>query len=105
MAQVEAANVDLEKLAIEAVELARKAGASDAEAVARSGDEFSVNVRMGEVETLKESGSRALGLRVFLGRRSASSSTSGLEEICIFKRAAASSTRSMALSGRMRSAM
>ena len=70
--------MDLEKLAIEAVELARKAGASDAEAVARSGDEFSVNVRMGEVETLKESGSRALGLRVFLGRRSASSSTSDL---------------------------
>ena len=46
-----------------------KAGASDAEAVAREGDEFSVNVRMGEVETLKESGSRGLGLRVFLGTR------------------------------------
>ena len=38
----------------------------------REGDEFSVNVRMGQVETLKESGSRALGLRVFLGNRSAS---------------------------------
>ncbi len=55
-----------------------KAGASDAEAVAREGDEFSVNVRMGEVETLKESGSRALGLRVFAGKRSASTSTSDL---------------------------
>jgi PmbA protein len=55
-----------------------KAGATDAEAVAREGDEFSVNVRMGEVETIKESGSRALGLRVFLGKRSASSSTSNL---------------------------
>src|SRR5208283_191466 len=55
-----------------------KAGASDAEAVAREGDEFSVNVRMGEVETLKESGSRGLGLRVFLGKRSASTSTSDL---------------------------
>jgi PmbA protein len=53
-----------------------KAGASDAEAVVREGDEFSVNVRMGEVETLKESGSRGLGLRVFLGTRSASTSTS-----------------------------
>jgi PmbA protein len=31
---------------------------------------------MGEVETLKESGSRGLGLRVFLGARSASTSTS-----------------------------
>jgi PmbA protein len=55
-----------------------KAGATDAEAVVREGDEFSVNVRMGQVETLKESGSRGLGLRVFQGTRSASSSTSDL---------------------------
>lgn len=44
----------------------------------REGDEFSVSVRMGEVETLKESGSRGLGLRVFDGKRAASSSTSDL---------------------------
>ena len=70
--------LDLESLAADVVALAMKAGATDAEAVAREGDEFSVNVRMGEVETLKESGSRGLGLRVFLGRRSASASTSDL---------------------------
>ena len=70
--------LDLEALAAEVVSLAVKAGASDAETVAREGDEFSVTVRMGEVETLKESGSRALGLRVFLGKRSASTSTSDL---------------------------
>jgi PmbA protein len=70
--------LDLESLAADVVALAVKAGASDAEAVAREGDEFSVTVRMGEVETLKESGSRALGLRVFLGKRSASASTSDL---------------------------
>jgi len=35
-------------------------------------------VRMGQVETLKESGSRALGLRVFNGKQSASASTSDL---------------------------
>jgi PmbA protein len=69
---------ELESLAAEVVALAMKAGASDAEAVAREGDEFSVNVRMGQVETLKESGSRGLGLRVFLGQRSASASTSDL---------------------------
>jgi len=69
---------DLESLASDVVALARKAGASDAEAVVRQGDEFSVTVRMGEVETLKESGSRGLGLRVFLGHRSASTSTSDL---------------------------
>src|SRR5580698_7990901 len=70
--------IDLETLATDVVALAARAGASDAEAVVREGDEFSVNVRMGEVETLKESGSRGLGLRVFLGTRSASTSTSDL---------------------------
>jgi PmbA protein len=70
--------IDLESLASDVVAQALKAGATDAEAVVREGDEFSVNVRMGEVETLKESGSRGLGLRVFLGLRSASASTSDL---------------------------
>ena len=70
--------LDLESLVADVVALAVKAGATDAEAVAREGDEFSVNVRMGEVETLKESGSRGLGLRVFLGQRSGSASTSDL---------------------------
>jgi PmbA protein len=70
--------LDLESLAADVVAQAIKVGATDAEAVAREGDEFSVNVRMGEVETLKESGSRGLGLRVFVGKRSASASTSDL---------------------------
>ena len=35
-------------------------------------------VRLGEVETLKESGSRALGVRVFVGQRAANTSTSDL---------------------------
>src|ERR1039458_1777601 len=76
--------LDLESLVADVVAQAMKAGASDAEAVVREGDEFSVNVRMGEVETLKESGSRGLGLRVLLGKaaaaglRSASASTSDL---------------------------
>jgi PmbA protein len=78
--------LDLESLTADVVALAMKAGASDAEAVVREGDEFSVTVRLGEVETLKESGSRGLGLRVFLGSRgagkqgprSASTSTSDL---------------------------
>ncbi|MGA2218507.1 MAG: metallopeptidase TldD-related protein [Terracidiphilus sp.] len=72
------AALDLESLAADVVAQAMKAGAADAEAVAREGDEFSVEVRMGQVETLKESGSCALGLRVFLGTRSASTSTSDL---------------------------
>jgi PmbA protein len=70
--------LDLESLTADVVAAAMHAGATDAEAVAREGDEFSVNVRMGEVETLKESGSRGLGLRVFLGKHSGSASTSDL---------------------------
>src|SRR6202453_4956128 len=70
--------LDLESLTADVVAMAMKAGASDAEAVVREGDEFSVNVRMGEVETLKESGSRGLGLRRVLSTRSASTSTSDL---------------------------
>ncbi len=76
--QSEMTALNLESLAADVVALAMKAGASDAEAVVREGDEFSVNVRLGQVETLKESGSRGLGLRVFLGTRSATTSTSDL---------------------------
>ncbi len=75
---LEMTEVDLESLAADVVAQAMKAGVSDAEAVAREGDEFSVSVRLGQVETLKESGSRALGLRVFSGKKSASASTSDL---------------------------
>jgi PmbA protein len=76
--QLDPTATDLESLAADVVSQAMKAGASDAEAVVREGDEFSVTVRMGEVETLKESGSRGLGLRVFLDKRSGSASTSDL---------------------------
>ncbi len=78
VAQSDVAGLDLESLTADVVAMAIKAGASDAEAVAREGDEFSVTVRMGQVETLKDSGSRGLGLRAFLGNRSASTSTSDL---------------------------
>jgi len=72
------AAVDFESLAADVVAQAIRGGATDAEVIVREGDEFSVNVRMGEVETLKESGSRALGLRVYRGKRTASASTSDL---------------------------
>ena len=60
------------------VSKALRAGASDAEAVFAEGDEFETLVRLGQVEQLKEAGSRGLGLRVFQGHRTASSSTSDL---------------------------
>src|SRR3984893_13902436 len=76
--QPDSTAVDLQSLAAEVVARAMTAGASDAEAVVREGDEFSVTVRMGQVEKLQESGSRGIGVRVFLGKRSASTSTSDL---------------------------
>jgi PmbA protein len=67
---------DLKQLAADVLARALKAGATDAEAVVYEGDEFSVKVRLGHVETLKESGSRAVGLRVFIGHKTASTSSS-----------------------------
>ena len=71
---------DLCQLASEVLSRALKAGATDAEAVVAEGDEFEVRVRLGQVETLKESGSRAVGLRVFLGQRTATTSSSDFSE-------------------------
>jgi PmbA protein len=73
-----AANTDLQQLAVDIVAKALRAGATDAEVVIREGDEFSTLVRLGQVDTLKESGSRGVGLRVFLGQRAASTSSSDL---------------------------
>src|SRR6201981_3743965 len=67
---------DLKELAQEMVRRAMAGGATAAEAVVREGDEFSTVVRLGQVETLKESGSRAIGVRVFFGKRAASTYSS-----------------------------
>lgn len=74
---------DLKQLAHDVVARALKAGATDAEAVVYEGDEFSTRVRLGQVETLQESGSRAIGLRVFIGQRTANTSSSDLSETSI----------------------
>jgi PmbA protein len=67
---------DLKDLATDIVRRAMQGGATAAECVAREGDEFSTVVRLGQVETLKESGSRAIGVRVFNGKRAASTYSS-----------------------------
>jgi PmbA protein len=78
--------VDLRELSVDVVRKAMKGGASAAEVVLRDGSEFSTAVRLGEVETLKESGSRSAGVRVFFGTRSASTwssdlSSSGIDQM------------------------
>ncbi len=67
---------DVKSLATDLVRRAMKGGATAAECVVREGDEFSTVVRLGQVETLKESGSRAIGVRVFFGQRAASTHSS-----------------------------
>lgn len=66
----------MEQIAVALVERAMKAGATAADVVVREGDEFSSVLRLGKIESLKEAASKALGLRVFLGQRSASSYSS-----------------------------
>ncbi len=68
--------LDLKQLAIDVVSRAMKSGATAAECVVREGDEFSTMVRLGQVETLQESGSRSIGVRVFFGQRAASTYSS-----------------------------
>ena len=67
---------DLKDLAQDIVRRAMAGGATAAECVVREGDEFSTLVRLGQVETLKESGSKAIGVRVFNGQRAASTYSS-----------------------------
>jgi PmbA protein len=67
---------DLRELAQDIVRRAMTGGATTAECVVRQGDEFSTLVRLGQVETLKEAGSRSIGVRVFFGRRAASTYSS-----------------------------
>jgi PmbA protein len=68
----------LPEIARDVVKQALDLGASDAECTIAEGDEFSANVRMGELETLKEAGSRGAGLRVLVGKRMGASYTSDL---------------------------
>src|SRR5437762_736717 len=70
------AETDLKELAQDIIRRAMSGGATAAECVIREGDEFSTLVRLGQVETLKESGSRSVGVRVFHGKRSASTHSS-----------------------------
>ena len=68
----------LPELAAQTVRLALDRGAADAECTISEGNEFSVNVRMREVESLKQAGSRGAGLRILKGKRTGSAHTSDL---------------------------
>jgi PmbA protein len=69
---------DYADLAADIVKQALAAGATDAECTISEGDEFSASVRLRELETLKEAGSRAAGLRILRGLHTGSAYTSDL---------------------------
>ncbi len=73
-------SVNLEEMTSAVVKRALALGATDAECTASEGAEFSVSVRKGEVEKLKEAGSKAIGLRVLMGRKQGSAYTSDLSK-------------------------
>jgi PmbA protein len=68
----------LAEMAQDVVRQALAGGASEAECTISEGEEFSSNVRMREVENIKEAGSRGAGLRILIGKRTGSSYTSDL---------------------------
>ena len=65
-------------LAQQAVRLALERGATDAECTLAEGEEFSAQVRMRELEKLKDAGSRRAGIRVLIGKHVGSAHTSDL---------------------------
>jgi PmbA protein len=70
----------LEQVANDLVDRAKGAGATSADVIVREADEFSTTLRSGKIESLKEAASKAFGLRVLLGIRSASSFSSDFSE-------------------------
>jgi PmbA protein len=76
---------DLKEIASTLVQRAMAGGAAAADCIVIEGDDFLVNVRRQKMETLKESGSKGLGLRVFMrssggALQTATSHTSDLSE-------------------------
>jgi PmbA protein len=67
----------------DAVARAKTAGADAADAIVAASRSLSVSVRMGKLEDVERSESEELGLRVFVGRRSASVATSDLSSASI----------------------
>ena len=71
---------ELADLASRVAEWSRQAGADEAEVVVRSGSELTAKVRLGKPEVVQQAGSKAVGLRVFKGKRRAVTYTSDPRE-------------------------
>ncbi|MCS6884109.1 MAG: TldD/PmbA family protein [Acidobacteriota bacterium] len=67
-------------LALEVMDMAIKRGATAAEVVVYESTEFSVSVRLGEIETLQEASTKQMGLRVIFEGRQASVATADFSD-------------------------
>ena len=66
----------LSDLAHDVLAMAKTHGATEADVVVADGENLSVQIRLGSVDRLSKAREKRLGLRVFVGKRSATSSTS-----------------------------
>src|SRR5438874_12755528 len=76
-----AVEIELKELAADLVKQATSRGATAVEAVVAEGTEFSTLVRLGQVETVEEAGSKSAGIRVFFGQRAASTYSSDFSAV------------------------
>jgi PmbA protein len=72
----EASHGTYDQLASDVLARAKECGATEADIVVADGETFSVQVRVGAVDRLTKAREKRLGLRVFVGKRSATTSTS-----------------------------
>lgn len=80
-------NIDKD-FANDIVKLAIRAGATDADVIIRQGSDFSATVRLGDIEKLEQAHELKVGLRVFVGKRSAITSSANLQPAALEKLAA-----------------
>ena len=67
--------MQLENLAAEVLDHARRTGATAGDILIASGGSFSAGVRLGDVEKVQQSQEKRMGLRLFVNQRSAITST------------------------------
>lgn len=73
--EVQKSTKELTRLMNEVLELAKKEGATDAAVAVNNDRGFSVDVRMGEVETVAFSEDKGIGLTVYLGKKKGAASS------------------------------
>ncbi|MGH7148400.1 MAG: TldD/PmbA family protein [Nitrospiraceae bacterium] len=71
------------QLALDLLAKAKRSGATEADIIIADGETLSVQVRLGAVDRLTKAREKHLGLRVFVGKRSASTSTSDFSAVSL----------------------